>query len=646
MIDLRTSAEPAVSVLIRSLGNVEALADCLESIARTASEEAPYETLVLFQQTSAEAAGAFAAGVRGLRVLRTGGDLGFTAGSNYAARHAAAPRLVFLKETSAPQPGWLQALLGAANAGARPGAVASRLEAPDGTLVEAGCVLWNDGSYQPVGRGGPPGSLAYTYVRPVDCASPDGLLVDRETFERAGGFDERYFGEPFATADLCLRIRYALGRTILYEPRSIVVERDADVADQDAHFEWFLARRNRALFAAAWAPRLQEYGAPEPASDAAVERAILRRSGDPRRVLLVDDRVPRAAIGSGFGRSADLLADLHAAGYAVAMAPTARRRLPARNDVGSLGADLVLEPLEEHLARPEKRYDAIVVSRPHNFRNCYETIRRLSPHSAVIYDVEALYHRRIRLEAALERDPSKRERLETEAASVEALERHIAQTADRLVAISESELAWLEALDGHAPVEFMRPLAHVDPEDGPRLESRAGAVFAAGWLAGSRSPNVDALRWYARDVVPHVRRALPGFTTYVTGGNPPLEAREAATGGICLLGHVDSMDRVYAAARVAISPMLAGAGVKIKTIEALQHGVPVVATTVGAEGLGLVDGVEIDVADDPREYADRVIRLAADDAVWLARRDAFERRIETWRRERTRWSDVVARALA
>ncbi|MBV8727879.1 MAG: glycosyltransferase family 4 protein, partial [Candidatus Eremiobacteraeota bacterium] len=78
----------------------------------------------------------------------------------------------------------------------------------------------------------------------------------------------------------------------------------------------------------------------------------------------------------------------------------------------------------------------------------------------------------------------------------------------------------------------------------------------------------------------------------------------------------------YDSARVAIAPILYGAGTKIKTIEALQHGVPVVATPVGAEGLGDVDGKGVSISDNPQSFAEKLLRLLEDATLWDQQRVA------------------------
>lgn len=646
MISLEASADPVVSVLILCQDNLEMLIDCLASVARTVDGKAtPYEVIVLFQQTARYSVDSFFTDVHGVRQLHAPLNLGFGGGNNYASKYAKGRYLLFLNDDTIVHPGWLQALLHRLQGDPTIGAVGSRLIFPDGTLQEAGAIVWRDGSCYPLGRGEAPGSFAYSYVRDVDYASANGMLLRRSTFDEAAGFDTRFYPGYYEDVDLCLTLRHKLGLRVAYEPKSVIVHRESATSNRDPGFREFLFHRHRMALCEKWSEILSCYPTPQPESVKAIESAVMRARGNPRTILVVDDRVPAIGMGSGAGRIADMLEDLASAGYAVDMCPTDRARMPTENTVGGLGVNLVTEPLVEHLERRNKRYDAVIISRPHNFLAFEKTIRKTLPDSVIIYDVEALYHRRLFIQARAESDPARRERLWQEANDAEAREIEIVQSADRLVAISEDELAWLSSIAGHPPIEFMRPLANNVSATPANLEHRRGAVFVAGWLGGKDSPNVQALQWYAREVVPRVRDVLPDFVTYVSGNRPPANAESLESSAIVLVGLVRSVESLYRNARVAIAPILAGSGVKIKAIEALQFGVPVVATTVGGEGLGLVDREEIDVSDDPDEYAKHLIALVIDDGLWTQRREAIARLVDRWEKERVRWGSVVNNVL-
>lgn len=651
VIALPQTDRPRVSILVLTQEQLEHLRGCLAALERTIdAERIPYEVILVFNGTEPRAAQTFLKSVAGVQAHRLALNLGFGGGNNYAAARARGEFLVFLNDDAEVEPGWLHALLDTARAYPNAGAVGSRILFIDGSLQEAGGVIWSDGSTRPLGRGSRAGSLAYSYLRPVDYLSANGMLVRRADFEKLGGFDPRYFPAYYEDTDLCLGLRHRLDRELLYEPRAIIRHVEA-ASTQDNAFRSFLFRRNQALLCEKWAGVLPQYAAPEPESRVAVAGAVLRRRGSPVRVLVIDDRLPDAGmgsggLGSGFVRAQELFAELGSAGMAVAIYPSDRSHPPTENSLAALGVDVIEESLAEHLAHPENRYDVVVVSRPHNADLFFELLRRALPDAKIVYDAEALYHKRLAIQVQFEEDEEKRKLRQAEAAAMERVETHVARFADAVVAISHEERDWLEAVPHHAPVELMVPLLSAIEMGPADPAARNDAVFVAGWLGGDDSPNVDALRWYCREVVPYVRALLPGFRTLVTGNNPPLSVAQLAGEDVVLLGFVTSIRDLYNAARIAIAPIRMGAGVKNKTMEALQYGVPVVATAVGAEGMGLTDGLEIDVTDDPSEYARRIVALATDAALWSERREALEARVREWERRRVNWADVIARVLA
>jgi glycosyltransferase involved in cell wall biosynthesis len=129
-------------------------------------------------------------------------------------------------------------------------------------------------------------------------------------------------------------------------------------------------------------------------------------------------------------------------------------------------------------------------------------------------------------------------------------------------------------------------------------------------------PNHQGIVWFAREVWPLVRRELPGALLDVVGKGPPpdvlaLDGRD----GITVHGFVDSMAPFFARTHVVAVPILAGAGIRVKIVEAMSAGRAIVSTSLGCEGLaGLEDGRHLIVADEPPVFADATTRLLGDPA--------------------------------
>jgi len=123
--------------------------------------------------------------------------------------------------------------------------------------------------------------------------------------------------------------------------------------------------------------------------------------------------------------------------------------------------------------------------------------------------------------------------------------------------------------------------------------------------------------WFVRHVFPLVQTTIPGARLVVAGSSPPSRVRGLDGGAVTVLPDVSPavLAGLYQDSRVAAVPLRIGAGVKRKTVEALHHGLPVVTTSIGAQGLPGIDSFA-PVTDDPRLFADAIIRLLTDDIAW------------------------------
>ena len=121
--------------------------------------------------------------------------------------------------------------------------------------------------------------------------------------------------------------------------------------------------------------------------------------------------------------------------------------------------------------------------------------------------------------------------------------------------------------------------------------------------------NVQAIQWFIDEVLPIIRWEIPEASLSVAGAAADSINNQD---GVHLLGRVKDLADVYGNAKVIINPMRFGTGLKIKTLEALGHGCPVVTTSIGAEGLEDGSGTALKVADAPKEFAQEVIKLLQD----------------------------------
>jgi len=274
----RVDEAPVASVVILVMDQIDGLTACLRSL--TALPDAPSHEIVIVANGTPEKTLAALPDQDSLVVVPSPVNLGFAGGCNWGARFARGRHLVFLNDDTEVEPGWLPALVAVAEGGPRIGAVGSRLLGVDGTLQEAGSILWRDAGTHQVGRGLPAGSTAYDRVRDTDYCSGCGLLVTRAAWEAGGGFDEAYFPAYHEDVDLCLSLR-AHGFRTVYAPQARLVHHGGASLPDD--LRTLIGVRNGRRFIAKWGDVLKDFE-PQPGDrdrEAAVAVAILRAERRP-----------------------------------------------------------------------------------------------------------------------------------------------------------------------------------------------------------------------------------------------------------------------------------------------------------------------------------------------------------------------------
>ncbi|MBI2843216.1 MAG: glycosyltransferase [Armatimonadetes bacterium] len=127
-------------------------------------------------------------------------------------------------------------------------------------------------------------------------------------------------------------------------------------------------------------------------------------------------------------------------------------------------------------------------------------------------------------------------------------------------------------------------------------------------------PNIDSILYFAREIYPLIKSRVDGVRLVVAGSNPPDEIRRLSKtdGSIEVTGFVEDIYQVANRAAAFIVPLRSGSGLRVKILNAMAMGLPIVSTSVGCEGIGAEDGRHLLVTDGAREFADAVVRLITD----------------------------------
>jgi glycosyltransferase involved in cell wall biosynthesis len=257
----------------------------------------------------------------------------------------------------------------------------------------------------------------------------------------------------------------------------------------------------------------------------------------------------------------------------------------------------IAAPLSAALA-DEPWHAAVVVQ-----SSCAGWLGALPPHLAtvlVLHDVRALVYER---QARTADSRLERFRAGLEAARYRHFERRQCRAADLVVAVSTADAAWVRrhyAPPRLATVPIPVDAAYFAPQ--PEVPEAEARMLFTGMM--SHPPNVDAACYFARQIFPQVRAALPRAEFWIVGRDPdPAVTALAAQPGVVVTGYVDDIRPHLAAATVVVVPLRFGSGMRNKILEAWSMERCVVSTTIGAEGLSYADGEDLLVADDDRAFA-------------------------------------------
>jgi GT2 family glycosyltransferase/glycosyltransferase involved in cell wall biosynthesis len=597
---------PRATVVIPVFNQFEHTLACLRAIAAH-PPRVPFE-LIVVDDGSTDATAQALPQVGGLRFHRRAANGGFIAACNDGAGLARGEFLVFLNNDTVPQPGWLDALLQTFDEHPGTGLVGAQLLYPDGRLQEAGGVVFADGSAWNYGRHESPLDPRYACVRDADYCSGAAIAIPRELFERLGRFDTRYSPAYYEDTDLAFAVR-AAGLRVLYQPAARVVHLEGATAGTDTATGPKAAQvRNQAVFAQKWQAQLRRH-LPPGDPDAAAAGHGLRPT-----VLVVDVLTPQPDRDSGSLRLVNLMRLLREEGAHVVFLPADRahegRYTLALQQLGVEAWHAPFAPrVTAWLARHGRRFDAAIVCRHYVAREFLPVLRAHASRATLVFDSVDLHYLRERRGAELAGDAA----LARTAQRTRSLELGVIAGSDLTWVVSAVERDLLAADAPGAPVQVLSNLHRIAGPGAP-FAHRRDLVFVGGFR---HPPNVDAVAWFVREVFPLVRARLPEVVFHCIGGDvPPAIAALASIDGVRVHGHVADIAPYMDGARLALAPLRYGAGVKGKVNLSMAHGQPVVATSCAVEGMHLRAGEDVLVGDDPRDFADAVVRGYQDEVLW------------------------------
>ncbi len=556
-----------------------------------------------------------------VKVIHNKKNNGFLKSCNKGAKLAQGKYLLFLNNDTIPQENWLENLVEIVEKNEKIGAVGAKLIYPDGILQEAGAIIFNDGSGYNYGRNDDQNKYEYNYVREVDYCSGACLLVRKDVFKKIGGFDEKFSPAFYEDTDLCFSIR-KLGYKVMYQPKSKVIHFEGASCGRDLTSGIKKYQEiNKTKFVEKWKKELiHQY----PHDKKNVSLAADRQKG--KKILFFYPHLPSYDRDSGAFRLFNILKILINEGHRIAllsdnqMLEGEKRYKEKMEELGIMvikipefkkGNFISTRTLQRKrfIKNLYLSHDILWFVHYHMAYKYLDSRKKYAKNVRYITDSVDLHFLREQRESELLNDKNKVKKI----TRTKKKELSVFKKSDIVIAITEKEK---QIINKECPDIRVEVITNIHPiiKNHKNFNGRENLLFIGGYL---HCPNSNAVKYFVSEIFPLIRTKIKNITFYVVGGEYPNHFIDKYSNkNISFTGPVNSTQVYLQKCKVLVAPLRYGAGMKGKVGEAMSSGIPVVTTSIGAEGMGLIDGENILIADTPEEFTDKVAIIYHDKDLW------------------------------
>lgn len=572
---------PLVSIVIPVYNQFDYTYHCLESILRH-SGSVSYEIL-LADDCSTDLTKEIEKIITGIHVIRNQTNLRFLLNCNNAAAQAKGKYILFLNNDTQVQADWLHPLVELMESDQTVGLTGSKLVYSNGHLQEAGGIFWNDASAWNYGHMQNPEDPEYNYVKEVDYISGASLMIRRSLWEEIGGFDQRFVPAYYEDSDLAFEVRRH-GYRVVYQPLSVVVHFEGvsngtDITSGQKAYQTV----NQQKFYEKWKDVLAKDHFPNG------ENVFLAkdRSRSRKQILVVDHYVPHYDKDAGGKCTYMYLLLFVRMGLKVTfIGDNFYKHEPYTTELNQHGIEVLygnyyFNNWKEWLKDNLHYFDYVYLQRPHISIKYIDLVKKYS-HAKVFYFAHDLHHIREYREYMLTHEEEKLKSSE----HWKKIEYELFEKADVGHVVGSYEQEIMQKAFPDTPVRNI-PLyiyENILTDINKNFRERHDLLYVGGF---GHPPNIDAVLWFGKEVYPKILEKYPDMKWHVVGGKVPAEIQSMASDNIIIEGFLpdEELHTLYRECRLAIVPLRVGAGVKGKVVEAAYFQIPLITTTIGAEGL-------------------------------------------------------------
>lgn len=614
-----SNLEPQVSIIIPAYNQIRYTLNCLYTIAqfdRQVSKE-----IIIINDNSTDDTLDYLNDIVGITIINNSENLGFLRNVNKGIEAAKGKYVYLLNNDVEVQENYLSSLLEVFETKENVGAVGSKMVFADNTLQEAGCLIFKDSEIVNLGRCYAIDAPKYNYLRKVDYCSGCSLLFRKEDVDgKLNLLDEAFLPAYYEETDLCQRLKYEQKLDIYYQPKSEIIHfENISYTGNDSSKE-LLLQKNREIFRSRW----DKYFANERFLEDG-KRTNFNAHFKKPNILILEENMPKPDKDSGSRRLFEMIKILQKNDHKIILA--VKQFEETGDDVyvdffRGIGVEVCKDyvntrdrivTVSDQVTEALHYVDIVWIFRPLGFDYWFKQIKNKISSKKIIYDMVDLHYLRMERENNyLEITKSRKKEMK----SFKDKEYFGMQNADVVVSISDEEKNIVSKQGINQDKIFTVSNIHKSMTfQNHNFSKREGLLFIGGYY---HMPNLDAVKFLFEEIMPLVWKKNSSIKVFILGPNFPddLKARYHSD-KFQILGYQESVDYWFENSKIFVAPLRYGAGVKGKVGQALEFGLPVVTTTIGAEGMGLEDKLTASISSEsPEDFAEKILELYSNENLW------------------------------
>jgi GT2 family glycosyltransferase len=613
-ISFKSSENPKVSIIIPFYNQEIYTWNCLQYLHKNLTDNYPYEIILIDDNSSEKYDFTNASGIN---IIKNETNLGFLKNINKGINASKGEYIYLLNNDTEVYENFLDELFYVFENHKNVGAVGSMLLNPDQTLQEAGCVFMKDFTIHQIVRNRKPFYPEVNYIRKVDYCSGCSLLFKKHKDNgEVNLFDEQFAPAYFEETDLCFDLKYNQNKNIYYTPFSKVLHfngityNDKSKQNQESNNrKEILFKTNQKKFYDKWNQQINSIQAE------CVEDRILEINNN-KSILFINDTVPEFDRDSGSNRLKEIMNVFVEKGYNVAFVSKDIFIWQAYLEVYQrMGINIFYE----HLQYKDYKYfiskycanaNYVWIYGPNSFKNYYEKIKPLFSNAKFIYDMVDIHHLRFKRASEINKEDKRNFK---NYLAYKKIELEAAKVSDYTITISDDEKEFMKTFCDEKQLITISNIHYpkVKQNEINPFDRRNDILF----IGSTHHPNVDAIHFLYNNIMPIVWKSYPKMKVNIIG-NINTVVKNITDERFIFHGFVSDIEPLFNNAKLMVAPLLIGAGVKGKIGQAFEYYLPVVTTTIGAEGMFLKDEENVLIADQPTDFANSILKLYTDEVIW------------------------------